>query len=147
MKIVHVTSGATQIFSYNLENTEQKEQLKIKDENAIGLKVVKQFGPLNLYKCKKLSHFMGPLNKLTIRIYQISSQQKLYKIDGHTSCHDQYKNEVTVEVNSESIKILLNSISVVTIKHSKDLISGSSTVLWPKIKLKKEKRGSLHSNI
>ena len=89
MKIVHVTSGATQIFSYNLENTEQKEQLKIKDENAIGLKVVKQFGPLNLYKCKKLSHFMGPLNKLTIRIYQISSQQKLYKIDGHTSCHDQ----------------------------------------------------------
>ena len=66
MKIVHVTSGATHIFSYNLGNTEQKEQLKIKDDNAIGLKVVKQFGPLNLRKYDKLSHFMLLLNKLTI---------------------------------------------------------------------------------
>ena len=66
MKIVYVTSGATHIFSYNLGNTEQKEQLKIKDDNAIGLKAVKQFGPLNLRKYKKLSHFMLLLNKLTI---------------------------------------------------------------------------------
>ena len=35
MKMVNVTPGLNRIFSYELRNIEEKEQLKIKDDNAI----------------------------------------------------------------------------------------------------------------
>ena len=35
MKMVNVTPGVTRIFSYKLRNNEGKEQLRIKDDNAV----------------------------------------------------------------------------------------------------------------
>ena len=66
------------------------------------------------------------------------------RLNNLLSCLYKYKNGVIVEENPESIKPLLNSISFVTTELSKDLISQSSKVLWPKIKLLKQKCAFLY---
>ena len=63
-------------------------------------------------------------------------QYEMSRLNNLLSCFDQYENEVTVEKNPGSIKLLLNSISVSTTKLSKYLICGFFTVFWPKINLK-----------
>ena len=68
------------------------------------------------------------------------------RLNNLLSCLDSYKNKVTEE-NPCIIKFLLNSIREVTTELSKDLISGSSAVLWPKIKLLKQKCVSLHQKL
>ena len=60
---------------------------------------------------------------------------------------DQCKNEVIVEENPESIKLLLNSINVITTEVFKNLVSGSSIVLWAKTKLLKQKCASFDQEL
>ena len=66
-------------------------------------------------------------------------QYEMNRLNNLLSCLDQYKNEVTIEENPETIKLLLNTINALTTELSKALISGFSAVLWPKIKLLKQK--------
>ena len=62
-------------------------------------------------------------------------------------CLDQCKKETIVEENPESIKLLLNFINVITTEVFKNQVSGSSIVLWPNIKLLKQKCASLHQEL
>ena len=66
-------------------------------------------------------------------------QYDMNRLNNLLSYLDQYKNEVTIEENPETIKLLLNTIIALTTELSKALISGFSAVLWPKIKLLKQK--------
>ena len=102
----------------------------------------------------------------TLKLYEISSQKndllnislneiescdccndEINRLNNLLSCLDQYKIQVTVEENPESIKLELNFVSVVTTELSEDLINGSFTVLRPKIKLLKQKCPSLYQEL
>ena len=72
---------------------------------------------------------------------------EINRLNNLFSCLDQYKIQVIVEENPESIKLELNFVSVVTTELSEDLINGSFTVLRPKIKLLKQKCPSLYQEL
>ena len=88
---------------------------------------------------------------LNISLNEIEScsccNDEINRLNNLFSCLDQYKIQVIVEENPESIKLELNFVSVVTTELSEDLINGSFTVLRPKIKLLKQKCPSLYQEL
>ena len=86
-----------------------------------------------------------------LQLYEISSQNNdllnitlnrieglnycqcdMNKLNNLSSCLDQYKNQVIIEKIPESIKLLLNCLSVVASELSRDVISGLLQSCGPK---------------
>ena len=110
-----------------LFTTEQNDNLEY-IEFALNKNCAKLMDTLKLYEISSqkndvLNVSLNEIERCSYRQYEMN------RLNNLLSCLEQYKNKVTIEENQESIKFLLNSISVVTTELSKDLISGSVTVL------------------
>ena len=134
-----------QNIEFLLFTTEQNDNLE-HIKSALTKNFIKLIDTMKLHgiSSQKNNVLNIPLNEIESCRYR---QYEMNRLNNLLSCLYQYKNEFIVEEKPESIKLLIDSVSVVTTELSKDLINGSYTVLLPKVKLLKQKRASLHQEL